>query len=46
MKNRYDKYFDIIVIGIVDGNDNDLIEVFRNIFMNCNLFVESNKINI
>lgn len=46
MKNRYDKYPDIIIIGIADDNDNDSIEAFRNTFMNCNLFAESNKISI
>lgn len=46
MKNRYDKYPDIIVIGIADDNDDDSIEAFKNTFMNCNLFAESNKINI
>jgi hypothetical protein len=48
MKNRYDKYPDIIVIGIADDNDNDndSIEAFKNTFINCNLFAESNKIRI
>lgn len=46
MKNRYDKYPDIIIFGIGDNNDNDSIEAFKNTFMSCNLFAESNKISI
>ena len=46
MKNRYDKYPDIIFIGIADNTDTDSIEAFKDTFMNCNLSAESKKISI
>jgi multimeric flavodoxin WrbA len=46
MKNRYDKYPDIIFIGIADNTDNDSIEAFKDTFMNCNLSIQSNKVNV
>lgn len=46
MKKRYAKYPDIIVVGIAYNNDIASIEAFRNTFMNCNLFAESNKTSI
>ena len=46
MKNRYDKYPDIIFIGIADKNDTESIEAFKDTFMNCNLSAESKKISI
>lgn len=46
MKNRYDKYPDIIFIGIADNTDAESIEAFKDTFMNCNLSAGSNKISI
>lgn len=46
MKNRYDKYPDIIFIGIADNTDTDSIEAFKDTFMNCNLSAASNKVSI
>ena len=45
MKNRYDKYPDIVFIGIDDNADTDSIEAFKDTFMNCNLSAASNKVS-
>lgn len=46
MKNRYDKYPDIIFIGIADNIDNNSSEAFKDTFINCNLSSASNKISV
>ncbi len=46
MKNRYDKYPDIIFIGIDDNIDTNSTEVFKDTFIKCNLFSASNKISV
>ncbi|PJI07617.1 MULTISPECIES: flavodoxin family protein [Clostridium] len=46
MKNRYDRYPYVIVIGIADNTNESSIKAFRNTFMNCNLFVQGSEIKI
>jgi multimeric flavodoxin WrbA len=46
MKNRYDKYPDIVFIGIIADNDIDSIETFKDSLINSNLSIASNKVRI
>lgn len=46
MKNRYEKYPDLIFVGISDNAEAASVEVFKNTFMTCNLAEESNKVRV
>lgn len=46
MKNRYDSYPDIIIIGITKNNDAEAINNFKNTFLNCNLSEASSKVDV
>lgn len=46
MKRRYNKYPNLIFIGIMNYEDIDSLEVFKKTILNCNLSQASDKVNV
>ncbi len=46
MKGRYNKYPDLVFIGICDDEDIDVSETFEKFIKTCNLSAASNKVDI
>lgn len=46
MKGRYEKYPDLVFIGVCDNQDNTMIKTFRNFITTSNISSVSNKVHV
>lgn len=46
MKPRYENYPDIIFVGIIEDEDSDSIQIFKDTVLNCTLSQVSNKVQV
>jgi translation initiation factor 2 beta subunit (eIF-2beta)/eIF-5 len=46
MKERYDRYPELIFIGIIRDGNHDSIEIFKTFVQKCNLSAASKKISV